>query len=67
MAVTDGGTNNVLGDSGGPFWVGATGGAAAVGIQSGSVWGLNFLYKHAVFTPAGNLWQIWSNASYYTA
>lgn len=66
MAVTDGHTNNVPGDSGGPFWYGASGGAAAAGVLSGSVW-VNPIYKHAVFTPAGNLWQIWPDASYYTA
>lgn len=68
VSVTDYDTNQQGTDSGGPFWVGASGGASAVGILYGAIWlPPGTFHKRAVFTPAGNLWNIWPNASYYTA
>lgn len=68
VAVTYAETNNIRGDSGGPYWIGASGGASAVGIHQGKMWhyiGPIECCHRAVFTPAGNLWSIWPSASYY--
>lgn len=69
MAVTYPHRYTISGDSGGPWWIGASGGAAAVGIQMGSMW-ISFpidCCHRAVFTPATNLDNIWPSASYYTS
>lgn len=69
MAVTYPHTYTISGDSGGPWWVGASGGASAVGIQMGSMW-ISFpidCCHRAVFTPATNLDNIWPSATYYTS
>jgi hypothetical protein len=70
VAVTNYDSNVVAGDSGGPWWTGASGGASAVGIQSSKIWrtfigGGTCCYR-AVFTPALNLYNIWPGSYYYT-
>ena len=61
-------TYSIDGDSGGPWWIGASGGAAAVGIHMGSTW-ISFpdCCHRAVVTPATNLDNIWPSATCYTS
>lgn len=60
LAETELGTTSQHGDSGGPWWTGASGGAAAVGIHSGCVYYLGTdcntnVVKRDLFTPAAHL------------
>lgn len=69
VAVTYTETNLIPGDSGGPWWIGASGGAAAVGVTSGKIW-TNLPWgeccHRAVFPPATTLNHFWPSASYFT-